>query len=85
MNHDETNGIMNDRSFDEIFRAFQKRVGEINAANGLRTSPPDGAAAWDEGYAAAQLEWRHLYDGHTVDPDVDDQMCTECGKGNPYA
>ena len=19
------------------------------------------------------------------DPDVDDQMCTECGKGNPYA
>ena len=45
MNHDETNGIMNDRSFDESFRAFQKRVGEINAANGWRTSPPDGATA----------------------------------------
>ena len=42
------------------------------------------AAAWDEGYAAAQLEWEHVYDGHTIDPDVDDRMCTECGKGNPY-
>ena len=47
-------------------------------------APQIAAAAWAEGYAAAQLEWEHVYDGHTIDPDVDDQMCTECGKGNPY-
>ena len=48
-------------------------------------APQIAAAAWNGGYAAAQLEWEHVYDGHTTDPDVDDRMCTECGKGNPYA
>lgn len=48
-------------------------------------APAIAAAAWDEGYATSHLEWEHVYDGHTIDPDVDDQMCTECGKGNPYA
>ena len=42
------------------------------------------ADAWDEGYAASQREWEHVYDGHTIDPDVSDEMCTECGQGNPY-
>ena len=26
-------------------------------------APAIAAAAWDQGYATAQLEWRHLYDG----------------------
>ena len=57
-----------------------------DAHNAIDNSAPQiAAAAWAEGYAAAQLEWEHVYDGHTIDPDVDDQMCIECGKGNPYA
>lgn len=42
------------------------------------------ADAWDQGYAASQLEWEHVYDGHSVDPDEADGLCTQCGQGNPY-
>ena len=59
--------------------------GRVRARAALEAvAPLIAAAAWGEGYAAAQLEWEHVYDGHTIDPDVDDPMCTECGKGNPY-
>ena len=65
---------------------YTKRVERSSVRAALEAvAPLIAAAAWAEGYAAAQLEWEHVYDGHTIDPDVDDQMCTECGRGNPYA
>ena len=42
------------------------------------------ARAWQQGYDACQLEWIHLYDGHTVDHDDLTGMCIECCQGNPY-
>lgn len=46
--------------------------------------PLIAAKAWEQGYAASQLEWKHVYDGHTVEPGDESGMCTECGQGNPY-
>lgn len=55
------------------------------AATALEAAAPLIAAkAWDQGYVASQLEWEHAYDGHIIDPDVSDDMCIECGQGNPY-
>ena len=38
------------------------------------------ARAWDEGAAANEVGWRHVYDGHPVSPG---DMCP-CGGPNPY-
>ena len=74
--------IDREESWSEIYHASAYRR---DARAALEAAAPQiAAAAWDEGYAASHLEWEHVYDGHTIDPDVDDQMCTECGKGNPY-
>ena len=75
--------IDREESWSEIYHASAYRRDARAALEAV--APAIAAAAWDEGYAAAQLEWKHVYDGHPIDPDVDDQMCTECGKGIPYA
>lgn len=47
-------------------------------------APLIAARAWDQGYATCEREWDHVYDGHTVDPESVNGMCTTCGQGNPY-
>ena len=42
------------------------------------------AQAWEEGYYESELQWRHVYEGHVVDRDDPNSMCTVCGQGNPY-
>ena len=42
------------------------------------------AQAWEEGYYEAELQWRHVYEGHVVDRDDPNSMCATCGQGNPY-
>lgn len=42
------------------------------------------AEGWARGYADSEREWKHVYDGHTIDPDGDDVTCMTCGIGNPY-
>lgn len=44
-------------------------------------APRIAAAAWDEGHDAAQIDWKHVYDGHPVGPG---EMCDQCGRPNPY-
>lgn len=47
-------------------------------------APLLAAKAWEQGYRAANMEWEHLYDGHTVEPEDLNGLCIECGQGNPY-
>ena len=47
-------------------------------------APLIAARAWEQGYRAANREWEHIYDGHTVEPGDESGTCTTCSQGNPY-
>lgn len=81
----------------ELLAEVVAELAELNAAPAEVHGPTEGALtaaavrliaakAWEEGYAASQLEWEHVmsHSGHTVEPDDPEQMCTTCGQGNPY-
>ena len=67
--------IDREMSWSEIYHASAYRRDARAALEAV--APLIAAATWNEGYAAAQLEWEHTYEGHI-------RECTECGKGNPY-
>ena len=67
--------IDREESWSEIYHASAYRRDARAALDAV--APLIAAAAWNEGYAVAQLEWEHIYEGHI-------RECNECGKGNPY-
>lgn len=72
--------------WDELQSTRQAGVMRAEARAALAVVAPLIAAhAWEQGYAASQQEWKHVYDGHTVEQGDESGMCTECGQGNPYA
>lgn len=71
-------------SAEERYSAIAAYARHLAVAVLEAVTPLIAAQAWGQGYAASQQEWRHVYDGHTVEPGDEFGMCTECGQGNPY-